>query len=152
MRHTGGRNLPFPLLWLLAFTTACTTVQAVIPHTRFIRMNMFCNKWITITITITMINAFRNKYIHVQKKSKPASDDPSIQWKLEIITDLTAIHKPLLIPKCLPAAARNTDSQLWTLPSVARGKNELLRCWQAVCASNCVSREPSVQKQLSISL
>jgi len=25
----GGQNLAFPLLWLVAFTTACTTVQAV---------------------------------------------------------------------------------------------------------------------------
>jgi len=28
----GIQNWPFPLLWLVAFTTACTTVQAVI-HT-----------------------------------------------------------------------------------------------------------------------
>jgi len=26
----GGQIWPFPLLWLLAYTTACTTVQAVI--------------------------------------------------------------------------------------------------------------------------
>ena len=26
----GGQIWPFPLLWLLAFTTACTTVQALI--------------------------------------------------------------------------------------------------------------------------
>jgi len=26
----GGRNLPFPTDWPLAYTTACTTVQAVI--------------------------------------------------------------------------------------------------------------------------
>ena len=25
-------NRPFPLLWPLAYTTACTTLQAVIPH------------------------------------------------------------------------------------------------------------------------
>ena len=84
------------------------------------------------------------------ENSKPASGDPSIQWKLEILTDLTAIQKPLL-PRRLPAAARNADSQLWTLPSVTRGKNELLRCWQAVCASNCVTSEPSVQKQMLMS-
>ena len=39
-RAVGGRNLPSPLTWPLAYTTACTTVQAVksgtyhIPSTR----------------------------------------------------------------------------------------------------------------------
>jgi len=30
----GGQNLAFPLLWLVAFTTACTTVQAVMKKLR----------------------------------------------------------------------------------------------------------------------
>ena len=61
-------NRPSPLLWPLAYTTACTTVQAVIIYELyFARYFLFLRFGISLSTLLTVINSFWSNRIIVMK-------------------------------------------------------------------------------------
>ena len=81
----GVKIWPFPLLWLVAFTTACTTVQAVInllwcAQSCISLLLIYCSFSdicpikivIIIVITITIIKTAHNSHINWMKTAKQA--------------------------------------------------------------------------------